>query len=352
MALSRVKVWSGGILLSADLNAEFNNILNNALSLISPLTGDLAFGGNRLTGLSLGTAGGPALQFTGDTDTGIYSSGANAVDVATAGIQAASFGASFLLRAAPEDSRTNSVDVAGIIESTTSGTPAAGIGVGLQFNAESGDENPCPFGRLDFCATDITAGSEDTYYDILLRVAGAALTSVYRFAATGAFKAIVTHANSADRTYTLPNATTTFVGTDTTQTLTNKTLTSPTINTGVLAGATISGAAPASPVANTLYSDSVVKGWLQTSAAGAWTIDDDLNVSSITDNGTGDLTINWATAFATANYACVSSNRDSVAHFIYETAKTTTTVRLVVNDVGSVLADPGVGINVIAIGDM
>lgn len=36
---------------------------------------------------------------------------------------------------------------------------------------------------------------------------------------------------SADRTITLPDATTTLVGTDTTQTLTNKTLTSPTVGT-------------------------------------------------------------------------------------------------------------------------
>jgi hypothetical protein len=36
---------------------------------------------------------------------------------------------------------------------------------------------------------------------------------------------------TADRTITLPDATTTLVGTDTTQTLTNKTLTSPVIST-------------------------------------------------------------------------------------------------------------------------
>jgi hypothetical protein len=40
----------------------------------------------------------------------------------------------------------------------------------------------------------------------------------------GGFFAILTHANTADRTYTLPDATTTLVGTDTTQTLTGKTL--------------------------------------------------------------------------------------------------------------------------------
>ncbi len=42
MALGRVKTWSAAeILTAADLNGEFNNILNNALSLISPLTGGL-----------------------------------------------------------------------------------------------------------------------------------------------------------------------------------------------------------------------------------------------------------------------------------------------------------------------
>jgi hypothetical protein len=39
---------------------------------------------------------------------------------------------------------------------------------------------------------------------------------------------------TADRTVTLPNATTTLVGTDTTDTLTNKTLTSPTLTTPAL----------------------------------------------------------------------------------------------------------------------
>ena len=49
MAIGRVKTWiAGEVLTAADLNAEFNNILNNALSLISPITGTLDLNGNEL----------------------------------------------------------------------------------------------------------------------------------------------------------------------------------------------------------------------------------------------------------------------------------------------------------------
>lgn len=50
MALGRVKVWAVlEDLNAADLNAEYNNILNNALSLISPLTGILDAGSFQIT---------------------------------------------------------------------------------------------------------------------------------------------------------------------------------------------------------------------------------------------------------------------------------------------------------------
>lgn len=49
MALGRVKTWiAGETLTAADLNAEFNNYNNNALSLISPLTGTLDADGNEI----------------------------------------------------------------------------------------------------------------------------------------------------------------------------------------------------------------------------------------------------------------------------------------------------------------
>ena len=107
------------------------------------------------------------------------------------------------------DARTATTTRAlGIIADTT-GTPAASIGVGILFQAESADEAPSDFGALDFVASDIGAGTEDTYLSVPLRVAGAALDEKYRFSSTAGsgFAALFTHAVTADRTYTLPDET-------------------------------------------------------------------------------------------------------------------------------------------------
>ncbi len=54
MAISRVKVWvANEVLTASDQNAEFNNILNNALSLVSPLTGNLNFNNNQAVNMRL-----------------------------------------------------------------------------------------------------------------------------------------------------------------------------------------------------------------------------------------------------------------------------------------------------------
>jgi len=50
------------------------------------------------------------------------------------------------------------------------------------------------------------------------------------------------------------------------------------------------------------WNPGVAKAWCKLSGA-TWTIDASLNVSSITDNGAGDFTVNFTTAFSTANYA-------------------------------------------------
>lgn len=54
MAISALKTWiAGEVLTASDLNGMNTNILNNALSLISPLTGNLNFNNNQATNMRL-----------------------------------------------------------------------------------------------------------------------------------------------------------------------------------------------------------------------------------------------------------------------------------------------------------
>ena len=90
MALTRLNEFNTGTTLTeVALEGEFDNLYANALTLISPLTANLAAGGFSITGLGLGTAASPTLQLTGDTNTGIYSSGADALDLVGGGLRLA-----------------------------------------------------------------------------------------------------------------------------------------------------------------------------------------------------------------------------------------------------------------------
>jgi len=54
VSISRVKTWVAlEVLFASDLNAEFNNVLNNGLSLISPLTGNLDVNNTQLLNAKL-----------------------------------------------------------------------------------------------------------------------------------------------------------------------------------------------------------------------------------------------------------------------------------------------------------
>ena len=82
-----------------------------------------------------------------------------------------------------------------------------------------------------------------------------------------------------------------------TQTLTNKTLTTPNIDSAQVA--TVSGTTP-------LY---MARAWVNFNGTGTVAIRASGNVSSITDNGTGDYTVNFTTAMSDVNYAVTSLNR-------------------------------------------
>lgn len=53
------------------------------------------------------------------------------------------------------------------------------------------------------------------------------------------------------------------------------------------------------------YSRGAGKGWAKLTGTGTASLDSSYNVSSITDNGTGDYSINWTTNFGSANYSFV-----------------------------------------------
>ena len=76
---------------------------------------------------------------------------------------------------------------------------------------------------------------------------------------------------------------------------TSPTLTTPTINSAQIA--TVSGTA-------SLY---MARAWVNFNGTGTVAIRASGNVSSITDNGTGDYTANFTTAMPDANYASVAS---------------------------------------------
>lgn len=101
---------------------------------------------------------------------------------------------------------------------------------------------------------------------------------------------------NTNRTLTLPDVTDTVAGIAATQTLTNKTLTSPTLTTPNIDSAqfaTVSGTAPLYPC----------RAWVNFNGTGTPAIRASGNVSSITDNGTGDYTVNFTTAMPDVNYS-------------------------------------------------
>lgn len=75
--------------------------------------------------------------------------------------------------------------------------------------------------------------------------------------------------------------------------------------TGRFATVDITSSAPGSPTANRLYKENIPKAWLSYDG-GTQSIDDDFNISSVTYNGTGHYTVNFATDFAAGGrYAAV-----------------------------------------------
>jgi len=134
-----------------------------------------------------------------------------------------------------------------------------------------------------------------------------AITSVGNAASLGSFTSAQLATALTDETGTGANVFATSP-TLTTPTLTSATLTTPTINSAQVP--TISGTAP-------LY---MCRAWVNFNGTGTVAIRASGNVSYITDNGTGDYTVNFTTAMPDANYNVVvaaARNASSLTDYNY-----------------------------------
>lgn len=99
--------------------------------------------------------------------------------------------------------------------------------------------------------------------------------------------------------------------------------------------------------------DARIKAWIHFNGMGTISISDSFNVTSITDNGTGDYTITWDTDFVNAYYSVVGMSGYSSSTFVKDktsTSLSTGSARIEVVDTNAVLTDDAM-IMLIAVGD-
>lgn len=196
--------------------------------------------------VTLGAAPLASPTFTGTPAAPTAAGGTNTTQIATtafvtAAVAAATPAAPLTLTIA--DAGTTTVVKPLVVSHTTSGTAAAGFGVGIDFQAESGGGTNRIAASIAADYTTATNGAETAELKIYVITAGTAATLVATFdsgslllsgglTTTGGidFKnstgndGILAHANSTSRTWTFPNASGNVVIDTATQTLTNKTI--------------------------------------------------------------------------------------------------------------------------------
>lgn len=185
---------------------------------------------------------------------------------------------------------TNAVTQALRIDSQSSGTPANGIGVGIQFATETAAGNTEVGATIEAITTDVTATSEDFDLSFKTMAAGAAAAERMRLTSAGDLQF-----NSGYGSVATAYGCRAWVNFDGTQTAAN-----------------------------------------MIRASG--------NVSSMTDNGTGDYTVNFTTAMPDANYcAQVSQGQGAGAgvgmSVITGAAPSTSAVRIQTANSAGTLAD-------------
>ena len=171
------------------------------------------------------------------------------------------------------------------LDSQSSGTPANGIGVGIQFSTETAAGNTEIGATIEAITTDVTATSEDFDLSFKTMAAGAAAAERMRVKSTGDFQ----------------------------------------FNSGYGSVATAYGC----------------RAWVNFDGTGTPAIRASGNVSSITDNGTGDYTVNFTNSMPDVNYASALASEVQTTFNI--SSKAASNIRVICRTVG------GSGIDVAAL---
>jgi hypothetical protein len=119
-------------------------------------------------------------------------------------------------------------------------------------------------------------------------------------------------ATSTNRTLTLPDAAGNLVLDSATQTLTNKSIDGASNTLTSLPAAQLTGDVAADRITGALNASGAApiyacRAWVNFNGTGTVAIRASGNVSSITDNGVGDYTVNFTTAMPDANYSTVGT---------------------------------------------
>jgi hypothetical protein len=316
---------------------KLRNSANNAWITIGTLAdanlGLLSLAGGTLTGALLaddsGTAALPAIAFNGDTNTGIFSPGADQLGIATNGVERVEFGTSEVVF------NDGGADVDLRVEGDTKANlllvDAGADTVSIDGTQQLANQTPLRFGDSDnshyvalrspaTVTTNVTwdLPATDGTVDQVLKTNGSGVlgwSSAGAFASTSEVSGTHTTGSVTSGSASLTVASATgitsgmfIVGEGIAPGTTVSSIASTTVTMSANAGATLSSDPVAFYIADKSLSPGLVAGqlcraWVNFDGTGTVAIRASYNVSSITDSGTGDYTVNFATAMPDANYS-------------------------------------------------
>ena len=326
-------VVSGTVISSTAFNALTSDLATGLTTALtkdgqSTPTANIPMGGYKITNLAAGTAAADAVRFDQLTSAGVplitVAGTADAITgTITPSLTVYTTGGvfSFVVGSTNTAAVTLNIDGVGVKSVTRTGSVALVAGDmvagqvvlveydGTRFQLLNGNS----FTNLNASGTLGVTGLTT------LGVTGASFPG-----STSGTAKIVAPATAGTTTFTLPATTDTLVGKATTDTLTNKTLTSPVLNTAVTGTAVATQAQQETGTATDVlvtsgrqqFHPSAAKAWINFNGTGTPAVLASYNMDGstpITDNGTGDYTLNIGTDFSSTGYSfapgCIENNR-------------------------------------------